>query len=610
MLKAGGSHKQSRLLQLREEYQQRMLKEKEDKIIHMYEESQRRAHDRAERVTKGHSANAYPNSRLQQPGLIQQQYQQQQQQQMQQQQMQQMQHGQPEPTQSSVRDFFRERREMEAKGGFVPPIEQHFKRARNSLRGNSGRKGSAGVDRSQPLAPIQQRHSAPADTPFGSSKPRLVKPRGNLRDDNNNETDKTADVSGNPQPSIVDPRSRSAVKKASPTPSGGVGGGVGTSKRSSGAREEKLSDFQKWQLQQAKAREERLKKLNTRVPQSGRDSEGFSHRVQEEGEEEEEDDIARKERELVEKISRQQAELDLLKKERELEEEQERQETERQRRQEAVERERRRRRERQEEARRKREEEEEAQAKHENEFEEEEESQRAVRTGTRSHAPRDRNSKQQDFRPSAGVGDSARGAPEAPRKPAPFQTRPPPQAQRGEQPSRPDASSERHESPVPGPDVSFYVQKALEDDASGERVKLVACRLCGRKFAEDRVQKHLDACKVSQKKRKVFDPVQMRTDGTEMAKYVNRGDHKKETPKKKNWRREHESFLESVRYAKKVTKLEQQGVSAKDLPPPPVSHNPDLVPCPHCGRTFNETAASRHIPRCKDLKTKPAPMRR
>lgn len=153
-----------------------------------------------------------------------------------------------------------------------------------------------------------------------------------------------------------------------------------------------------------------------------------------------------------------------------------------------------------------------------------------MRTGTRSHAPRDRNSKQQDSRPSASVGDSARGAPEAPRKPAPFQTRPPPQAQRGEQPSRPDASSERHESPVPGPDVSFYVQKAEEDDASGERVKLVACRLCGRKFAEDRVQKHLDACKVSQKKRKVFDPVQMRTDGTEMAKYVSRGDHKKETP--------------------------------------------------------------------------------
>lgn len=30
----------------------------------------------------------------------------------------------------------------------------------------------------------------------------------------------------------------------------------------------------------------------------------------------------------------------------------------------------------------------------------------------------------------------------------------------------------------------------------------------------------------------------------------------------------------------------------------------DLVPCPHCGRTFNETSAERHIPKCKDIKGK------
>ena len=30
-----------------------------------------------------------------------------------------------------------------------------------------------------------------------------------------------------------------------------------------------------------------------------------------------------------------------------------------------------------------------------------------------------------------------------------------------------------------------------------------------------------------------------------------------------------------------------------------------LIPCPHCGRTFNETAAERHIERCKNIKARP-----
>ncbi len=30
-----------------------------------------------------------------------------------------------------------------------------------------------------------------------------------------------------------------------------------------------------------------------------------------------------------------------------------------------------------------------------------------------------------------------------------------------------------------------------------------------------------------------------------------------------------------------------------------------LVPCPHCGRSFSETAAERHIPKCQDTIHKP-----
>lgn len=38
--------------------------------------------------------------------------------------------------------------------------------------------------------------------------------------------------------------------------------------------------------------------------------------------------------------------------------------------------------------------------------------------------------------------------------------------------------------------------------------------------------------------------------------------------------------------------------------PPPIAASapdPSFVPCPNCGRTFNEKAAERHIPRCKNI---------
>ncbi len=35
-----------------------------------------------------------------------------------------------------------------------------------------------------------------------------------------------------------------------------------------------------------------------------------------------------------------------------------------------------------------------------------------------------------------------------------------------------------------------------------------------------------------------------------------------------------------------------------------------LVPCPHCNRRFNEKAAERHIPKCRDIKAKPKTLRR
>ena len=64
-------------------------------------------------------------------------------------------------------------------------------------------------------------------------------------------------------------------------------------------------------------------------------------------------------------------------------------------------------------------------------------------------------------------------------------------------------------------DQAIYAEDAFQD----ENVNLVDCFNCGRKFAEDRIEKHEKFCKNLTKKRKVMDPTKTRTQGTELEKY-------------------------------------------------------------------------------------------
>lgn len=80
--------------------------------------------------------------------------------------------------------------------------------------------------------------------------------------------------------------------------------------------------------------------------------------------------------------------------------------------------------------------------------------------------------------------------------------------------------------------------------------------------------------------------------------------------KPNNWRSKHEDFIKTIRAAKEMQAHLARGGKLSDLPPPPISENPDYVTCPHCSRRFNESAASRHIPLCKNMqhnKPKPKP---
>ncbi|XP_014245034.1 zinc finger C2HC domain-containing protein 1C-like isoform X2 [Cimex lectularius] len=137
------------------------------------------------------------------------------------------------------------------------------------------------------------------------------------------------------------------------------------------------------------------------------------------------------------------------------------------------------------------------------------------------------------------------------------------------------------------------------------------CPICGRFFLPDRLAVHEKICKKSKtKKRKAFDPVKHRVQGTEAESYLRQPTKTvANAPRPKlNWRQKHEEFISAIRAAKEAQAYVAKGGKLSDLPPPPPLDTSHYTPCPHCGRKFNESAAARHIPKCADMKhNKPKP---
>jgi hypothetical protein len=87
---------------------------------------------------------------------------------------------------------------------------------------------------------------------------------------------------------------------------------------------------------------------------------------------------------------------------------------------------------------------------------------------------------------------------------------------------------------------------------------LRACPNCGRNFAADRLQKHINVC-THQKQRKVFDATKMRVKGTEAESFLRKKKPQEVKSRPSNWRVKHEEFIAAVRYAKMAGKVEKQG---------------------------------------------------
>ncbi|XP_071962768.1 uncharacterized protein [Antedon mediterranea] len=576
---------QSRLQKLQANFQYKVMKEKEAKMIDMYERQQYQA---LQKISSKQPA---------EKGM--------------------------------VRDFFRERRLIEqgTVQSNIPTRDDHFNRMKSKVqqqreahmrqdlskmhaREDLSRKPPAGLDRAKPLAPLkhrstvhnmnisQHRFTENTDEHIPNrnttkevfTKKKLKKTNSVTKLPKRYSQETTEESSDEDPPYTREPRSHNKWEQ---NPYEKTAGFVGNRKKiiseikedryqkkvaAPRKREEKLSDFQKWQMDQDLEREQRLSKL--RKQKQHDDENMFDFNQFEETNWTRNDVKKRSKKEKNTKVEHdRQKQIDIIKqKEKEL--------------QEII-------------------------AKQEAELKKIKESYMS-----------DEYASPRQFNDSHSIKPQTKTTkkPSEKSESVPYYT--PPKTKKPDKVRRPlikettanyhrkqphgyhDEEEEDEESMEPNIKVSYDIVGALQESDQVSSLKLQACNACGRKFAEDRLAKHSVICrKTSTKKRKTFDMAKQRTAGTECEQYVKNGHHLKSepTPKKSNWKRKHEDFVRTVRDARLVQAHIAKGGKASDLPPPPPSDNSDYKECPYCKRKFNPSTAERHIPKCKDIKSRPKP---
>ncbi|KAJ8984674.1 hypothetical protein NQ317_015765 [Molorchus minor] len=139
---------------------------------------------------------------------------------------------------------------------------------------------------------------------------------------------------------------------------------------------------------------------------------------------------------------------------------------------------------------------------------------------------------------------------------------------------------------------------------------LLPCHVCGRTFLPAPLRKHERICEKSTvKKRKPFDSLRQRVEGTDLADFHQKSYLKKIEPKStpepkrnkraSNWKEKHLELVNTIRAAKGIP-------SNTDAPSPKGKSTSSLMAgnerCPSCDRQFGPKAYDRHVEWCKEKK--------
>jgi len=163
--------------------------------------------------------------------------------------------------------------------------------------------------------------------------------------------------------------------------------------------------------------------------------------------------------------------------------------------------------------------------------------------------------------------------------------------------------------------ANAFIDKLSELEGVTEVVEQqrIECRGCGRKFIRSALERHAKICKkVFQTKRKKFniDRVDKDAKNAQNSGGCDENKLKKMRKKKKqSWKAKSGMLRDAIRASKGYDHAVKNGLPTNNIPYQSSTYD-DRVECPHCNRKFNEQAAERHIPKCRDIRAKPKTLRR
>ncbi|KAJ8606506.1 hypothetical protein CTAYLR_005903 [Chrysophaeum taylorii] len=160
-----------------------------------------------------------------------------------------------------------------------------------------------------------------------------------------------------------------------------------------------------------------------------------------------------------------------------------------------------------------------------------------------------------------------------------------------------------------------------DEETKEEPVQAESCVRCGRSMAEtalDKMEKvhGIRCCPkcAPQKRRQPYNAAAHRAEGiaatAEDRQLVKRGIAavQRDLKPPSKWKAQSDQLRSAMKSMRAAAAAEKAG-----KPPPPMAPSapdPTFVQCPHCERRFNQQAADRHIPKCRDIKAKPKMLKR
>lgn len=159
------------------------------------------------------------------------------------------------------------------------------------------------------------------------------------------------------------------------------------------------------------------------------------------------------------------------------------------------------------------------------------------------------------------------------------------------------------------------------DEAAGNTEE---CPDCGRHFLPEPFARHVKICrKVFVQKRKPFDSSKKRLAANPETLMTAKKGRPQNSSKSgagggaaggvSKWKEQSKQFREAMRAAREYSNPssgDAQGGQTVNAAPKQPYIDPSLIQCPNCQRRFNDKAAERHIPLCKNIIAKPSMLRK